>query len=83
MGTGAGDHWRCCLGLPILSLLLEHEMKYSIWTNNGDAVEFESTSASMNEVLDEFCADAGYVDHADACQRMGWESSPFNIKETT
>lgn len=56
-------------------------MKYAIWTDNGVASEFESDSESLNDVLDEFCADAGYADHADACKRMGYESSPFNIRE--
>ena len=83
MGTGARRHWCCRLEHSLYPLFLEHEMIYSIWQDNGVAVEFESTSQSLNAVLDEFCADAGYVDHADACQRMGWESSPFNIKETT
>lgn len=57
-------------------------MKYEIWTDNGTAATFESASHSLNDVLDEFCADAGYIDHADACQQMGWTSSPFNIKPT-
>jgi hypothetical protein len=57
-------------------------MVYSIWQDNGVAVDFESDSPSLNAVLDEYCVAAGYVDHADACQQMGWESSPFNIKET-
>jgi hypothetical protein len=55
-------------------------MKYSIWTDNGVAVLFESDSDSFNDVLDEFCRDAGYADHADCCARMGYESSPFNIE---
>jgi hypothetical protein len=59
-------------------------MKYAIWMDNGVAVEFESDSESLSDVLDEFCSDAGYVDHADACQRLGYlEDSPFNIKEVT
>ena len=54
-------------------------MKYEIWVDNGVAVEFESDSESINDVLDEFCIDAGYIDHADACKCMGLENSPFNI----
>jgi hypothetical protein len=81
VGTDPSNHWCCRLEHSFYPLFLEHEMIYSIWTDNGEAVDFESTSQSLNEVLDEFCADAGYVDHADACQRMGWESSPFNIVE--
>lgn len=56
-------------------------MKYAIWMDDGVAVEFKSDSESLNDVLDEFCADAGYIDHADACQRLDYENSPFNIKE--
>jgi hypothetical protein len=56
-------------------------MKYEIWTDNGISTIFESNSESLNEMLDEFCAEAGYADHADYCQQMGLEVSPFNIKE--
>jgi hypothetical protein len=56
-------------------------MKYEIWTDNGIAVDFESSSNLLDAVLDEFCADAGYADHADYCHQMGLEVSPFNIKE--
>ena len=58
-------------------------MKYEIWTHNGISTIFESNSESLNEMLDEFCAEAGYADHADYCQQMGLEVSPFNIKEVT
>jgi len=54
---------------------------YEIWQDNGVAVDFYSSRISLNDVLDEFCADAGYVDHADYCQQMGLEQSPFNIRE--
>jgi hypothetical protein len=54
---------------------------YSIWQDNGAAIDFESASESLNDVLDEFCADAGYVDHADYCLQLGFTSSPFNIVE--
>jgi len=56
-------------------------MIYSIWTDNGIAVDFESNSHSLNDVLDEFCAAAGYIDHADYCQQMQLDSSPFNIQK--
>jgi hypothetical protein len=56
-------------------------MIYSIWTNNGIAVDFESSAHSLNDVLDEFCKEAGYIDHADYCQQMEMTESPFNIKE--
>jgi hypothetical protein len=54
---------------------------FSIWQDNGVAVHFESSSESFNDVLDEFCVDAGYASHADYCQQMGLELSPFNITE--
>ena len=54
---------------------------YSIWQDNGVAVDIESES--MTDALDEFCADAGYIDHADYCQQMGLTVSPFNIVEVT
>lgn len=53
---------------------------YSIWTDNGITIEVKSFSDSFNTVLDEYCADAGYVDHADYCQQMELSESPFNIK---
>lgn len=56
-------------------------MSYEIWQDNGVAVDFYSSRTSFNDVLDEFCADAGYVDHADYCQQMDLEQSPFNIRE--
>ena len=55
-------------------------MKYQIWTDNGTATIFESNSESLNDVLNEFCHDAGYIDHADYCQQMDLTSSPFNIE---
>jgi hypothetical protein len=54
---------------------------YSIWQDNGVAIDFQSSSESFNDVLDEFCADAGYIDHADYCQQMKLTISPFNIIE--
>ena len=56
-------------------------MKYEIWTDNGVSSVFESNSSSFNDVLDEYCVDAGYVDHADAMQQMGLTQSPFNIRD--
>jgi hypothetical protein len=55
-------------------------MKYEIWTDNGASVFFESNSQSFNTVLDEFCADAGYIDHADYCKQMELTISSFNIR---
>ena len=56
---------------------------YSIWVDNDDAIEFESSSESFNDVLDEFCAMLGYIDHADYCEEMELTVSPFNILETS
>mgnify|MGYP000332795296 FL=1 len=58
------------------------KIEYCIWTDGGMVTIFESDSHSLNDVLDEFCADAGYIDHADCLQLMGWTTSPFNIKPT-
>ena len=55
-------------------------MKYEIWTDNGISTIFDSKSESFNDVLDQFCSDAGYIDHADYCQQMKIEISPFNIR---
>ena len=55
-------------------------MKYAIWQNNGVATVFESESSSFNDVLDEFCREAGYADHADCCQKLELTQSPFNIR---
>ena len=56
------------------------KMKYEIWQDNGVSTVFESTSESFNDVLDEFCREAGYADHADYCQELGLTQSPFNIR---
>jgi hypothetical protein len=56
-------------------------MKYEIWPDNGTSTIFMSDSHSFNEVLDEFCKDAGYADHSDYLQQMELDKSPFNIKE--
>lgn len=56
-------------------------MVYEIWQDNGVSVYFHSFKTSMNDALDEFCAEAGHVDHADYCQQMGLEQSHFNIRE--
>ena len=58
-------------------------MLYSIWQDNGVAIEFASPSTSISEVLDQFCAEAGYIDHADYCQQMDLTASPFNILDIT
>ena len=55
--------------------------KYAIWMDNGVATEFESAAHGLNLVLDEFCREAGYIDHQDACERLGYTDSPFNIVE--
>ena len=55
-------------------------MKYEIWQDNGVSTVFESESSSFNDVLDEFCRAAGYLDHADYCQKFELTQSPFNIR---
>lgn len=56
-------------------------MKYEIWQDNGVSTIFESNSHSFNDVLDEFCAAAGYIDHADYASQSELTDSPFNIKQ--
>ena len=34
---------------------------------------------NMNEALDKAAKMAGYIDHADIAQELGWEESEFNI----
>ena len=36
---------------------------------------------NMNEALDKAAQMAGYIDHADIAQELGWEESEFNIVE--
>jgi hypothetical protein len=68
--------------LTLYFLLLEHAtMKYEIWIDNGVSTIFESNSHSFNDILDEFCAAAGYIDHADYAIQMELTDSPFNIRE--
>ena len=55
-------------------------MKYEIWQDTGVSTIFDSESTSLNDVLDQFCNEAGYIDHADYCQKMDMSESPFNIK---
>ena len=55
-------------------------MKYEIWQDNGVSTIFESDSTNLNVVLDQFCKEAGYVDHADYCQAFDLSESPFNIR---
>lgn len=54
---------------------------YEIWQDNGVSEYFESDAESSDDVLDEFCREAGYIDHADACQVLGQAESQFNIKK--
>lgn len=54
---------------------------YEIWQNNGVSEYFDSEAKSLNDVLDEFCREAGYIDHAEACQVLGQVESQFNIRE--
>ena len=58
-------------------------MRYEIWVDNGVSTIFESDSHSINDILDEFCAQAGYIDYADYAIRFELADSLFNIKEVT
>jgi len=54
--------------------------KYEIWQDNGVSTIFESDSHSFNDVLNEFCVEAGYIDHAYYLTQFELNNSPFNIK---
>jgi hypothetical protein len=58
-----------------------NKMKYEIWQNNGTSMIFEYDSDDFDEVLNAFCAEAGYVDHSDYATTFGLSDSPFNIKK--
>jgi hypothetical protein len=56
-------------------------MKYEIWQDNGISTIFESDSTWFCDVLDEFCAKAGYIDQSDYMSKLNLTVSPFNIKQ--
>jgi hypothetical protein len=56
---------------------------YEILTTNGTSQYFESDAKNIDEVLDEFCQLAGYVNLSDCLNRMDWDKSTFEIREVT
>ena len=52
---------------------------YEILVKNGVSTLFKSQF--LDDVLDEFCIDAGYESHEDYMNQMELTDSPFNIKE--
>ena len=56
---------------------------YEISVKNGVSTLFKSKSQFVDDVLDEFCIDAGYESHEDYMNQMELTDSPFNIKELT
>jgi hypothetical protein len=55
-------------------------MKYEIWQDNGVSTIFEYDSNDFDEVLNAFCAEAGYIDHSNYAAQFGLNDSPFNIR---
>ena len=56
-------------------------MKYEIWQDNGVSTIFEYDSDDFDEVLNAFCAEAGYIDHSNYATHFELTDSPFNIKQ--
>jgi hypothetical protein len=56
---------------------------YEILTINGVSQYFESDADNIDNVLDEFCQQAGYVNLTDCLNRMNWDKSTFEIREVT
>lgn len=61
--------------------------KFKVWIDgnaqkNTVETDFDIIeAANMNEALDKAAQMAGYIDHADIAQELGWEDSEFNIVE--
>ena len=47
-------------------------MKYEIWQDNGVSTIFEYDSDDFDEVLNAFCAEAGYIDHSNVNAKAGF-----------
>ena len=58
---------------------------FKVWIDgnaerNSDATDFGIIEAeNMNEALDKAAQMAGYIDHADIAQELGWKESEFNV----
>jgi len=54
--------------------------KYNVWY---DAQDSKTTifATDMNQALDIFCAQNGFIDHADYCQEKNISESDLNIQE--
>jgi hypothetical protein len=57
--------------------IMEH--LFNIW---HDAQHSKTTiiASDMNDALDKFCAQHGFIDHADYCQEKGLQESDINIE---
>ena len=54
-------------------------MKFHVYANAADFGIIEAEN--MNEALDKAAQMAGYIDHADIAQELGWKESEFNVVE--
>jgi len=58
---------------------------FKVWIDGtGESIETDFGiihAEGMPQALDMAAQMAGYIDHADFCQEMGWEESPLNIVE--
>jgi hypothetical protein len=55
-------------------------MTYEIWVDGGVSNLFESEAKLLDDVLNEFCVDAGYKSHSDYLLQAELSDSPFYIQ---
>ena len=61
--------------------------KFHVWIDGNAARNSTETdfgiieAENMNDALDAAAQMAGYIDHADIAQELGWTDSEFNIVE--
>jgi hypothetical protein len=54
--------------------------KFRVWCLDIIAQEQIIEANDMDEALDTYCKEAGYIDHADMCQELELEESIINIE---
>lgn len=55
---------------------------FNIW-HDGQHSKTTIIANNMNQALDIFCAQNGFIDHADYCQEKNISESDLNIEEIT
>jgi len=53
---------------------------YEIWEDGGISTVFESEGETIDDVLNDYCKDAGYKNYKDACKMLDWDSNHLNVK---